>query len=51
MTRPLAEIRAYLDGLLMLASSANPEGNGLLVDGPEQVRRLGAALIPRGGRC
>jgi putative NIF3 family GTP cyclohydrolase 1 type 2 len=44
MTKPLAEIRAYLDNLLKPALSSDPEGNGLLVGGPVQVRRLGAAL-------
>src|SRR5262245_19793156 len=44
MTKTLSDIRSYLDDLLKPASSADSEGNGLLVEGSPTVRRLGAAL-------
>lgn len=44
MTQPLTRIRAYLDDLLKPTSSSDPEGDGLLVGGRPDVRRLGAAL-------
>jgi putative NIF3 family GTP cyclohydrolase 1 type 2 len=43
-TKSLAQIRDYLDHLLKPASSSDSEGNGLLVEGPLEVARLGAAL-------
>jgi putative NIF3 family GTP cyclohydrolase 1 type 2 len=44
MTASLFDVRAYLDDLLRPTSSDDREGNGLVVEGPEQVRRIGAAL-------
>ena len=41
---PLANVRAHLDQLLKPGSSSDPEGNGLILGGPVDVRRLGAAL-------
>jgi len=44
VTQPLSCICAYLDDLLVPASSSDPEGNGLLMAGRPEVRRLGASL-------
>jgi putative NIF3 family GTP cyclohydrolase 1 type 2 len=43
MTRPLAEVRAYLDELLKVAG-LDEDGNGLVIDGRPAVAKVGLAV-------